>query len=150
MRTKQGGEIVAEYKEIVVALIGVSGAMITYLLQKNKELNLRIAEQKRAAYAIFLKNFTEIAVAVVHDEDISGKDADLDRMFARDQLLLFGSDEVIKAYDAWVRYADIEGHDVNKETELVSLIFLGIRKDILGKTNVSPQNLDNLNPFNRG
>lgn len=139
-----------EYKEIVVALIGVAGVMITYLLQKNKELNLKIAEQKRAAYAIFLKNFTEIAVAVVHDEDISGKDADLDRMLARDQLLLYGSDDVIKAYDAWVRYADTEDHDVNKETELVSLIFLAIRRDLLGKTKVSSQHLDNLNPFNRG
>lgn len=139
-----------DYKEIIVALIGVVGAMITYLLQKNKELNLKIAEQKRAAYAIFLKNFTEIAVAVVHDEDISGKDADLDRMLARDQLLLYGSDDVIMAYDAWVRYADMEDHDVNKETELVSLIFLAIRRDLLGKTKVSSQHLDNLNPFNRG
>ena len=58
-----------EHKEIVVAFIGVFGAMIvafigmasaviTYLLQKNKELNLKIAEQKREEYAIFLKNFT--------------------------------------------------------------------------------------------
>jgi hypothetical protein len=139
-----------EYKEIVVALIGVIGAVIAYLLQKNKELNLKVAEQKREAYGKFLKNFTEIAVAVVHDEDISGKQADLDRMSARDQLLLYGSDDVVKAYDAWVRYADIEDHDVNKETELVSLIFLSIRKDILGKTRVLPQHLDNLNPFNRG
>lgn len=86
----------------------------------------------------------------MHDEDISGKEADLDRMLARDQLLLYGSDDVIKAYDAWVRYADMEDRDVDKETELVSLIFLAIRRDVLGKTKVSSQHLDNLNPFNRG
>jgi hypothetical protein len=51
-------------------------------------LNLKIAEQKREAYASFLKNFTEIAVAVMHDEDVSGKDADMERLLARDQLLL--------------------------------------------------------------
>jgi hypothetical protein len=139
-----------EYKEIIVALIAVFGAVIPYLLQKNKELNLKIAEQKREAYSSFLRNFTEVAVAVMHDEDVSGKDADRDRMLARDQLLLYGSDDVIKAYDAWVRYADVEKHDVNREGELVSLIFLAIRKDVLGKTKVTKEHLNNLNPFSRG
>jgi hypothetical protein len=128
----------------------VFGAVIPYLLQKNKELNLKIAEQKREAYSSFLRNFTEVAVAVMHDEDVSGKDADRDRMLARDQLLLYGSDDVIKAYDAWVRYADVEKHDVNREGELVSLILLAIRKDLLGKTKVTKEHLNNLNPFNRG
>jgi hypothetical protein len=92
--------------EIIVALIAVFGAVLPYLLQKNKELNLKIAEQKREAYASFLKNFTEIAVAVMHD---------------------FG-----------------------EEGKLVSLIFLVIRKDLLGKTRVTTEHLANLNPFNRG
>lgn len=139
-----------EYKEIIVALIAVFGAVFPYLLQKNKELNLKIAEQKREAYTSFLRNFTEVAVAVTHDKDVSGEDADRDRMLARDQLLLYGSDDVIMAYDEWVRYADIEGHDFNREGELVSLIFLAIRKDLLGKTKVTKEHLENLNPFNRG
>ena len=81
----------SQYKEIIVAVIVVLGVVIGYLVQKNKELNQRIAEQKREAYANFLKNFTEIAVAVTHDEEVSGKDADRERMLARDQLLLYGS-----------------------------------------------------------
>jgi hypothetical protein len=89
--------VLLKYKEIIVALIAVFGAVVPYLLQKNKELNLKIAEQKREAYTTFLKNFTEIAVAVMHDEDVSGKDADRERMLARDQLLLYASDDVIKA-----------------------------------------------------
>ncbi len=120
--------------EIIVALIAVFGAVLPYLLQKNKELNLKIAEQKRVAYASFLKNFTEIAVAVMHDEDVSGKDADMERMLARD----------------WVRYADTEKHDFDEEGKLVSLIFLAIRKDLLGKTRVTTEHLANLNSFNRG
>jgi len=143
-----------EYKEIIVALIAVFGvvfgAVFPYLFQKNKELNLKIADQKRKAYTSFLMNFTEIAVAVTHNKDVSGEDADRERMLARDQLLLYGSDDVIKAYDAWVRYADIDDHDFNKEGELVSLIFLAIRKDLLGKTKVTKEHLENLNPFNRG
>lgn len=86
----------------------------------------------------------------MHGEDFSGKDADLDRMLARDQLLLYGSDDVIKAYDAWVRYADMEKSDIDKEGELVSCLFLAIRKDLLGKTKVTKEDLSNLNPFNRG
>lgn len=142
--------MMTEYKEIIVALIAVFGAVVPYLLQKNKELNLKIAEQKREAYNSFLRNFTEISVAVMHDEDVSGKEADRNRLLARDQLLLYGSDDVIKAYDAWVRYADMEEHDLNREGELVSLIFLAIRKDLLGKTKVTKEHLNNLNPFNRG
>ena len=138
------------HKEIIVALIAVFGAVVTYLLQKNKELNLKLAEQKREAYTSFLKNFTETAVAVMHDEDVSGKDADRDRMFARDQLLLYGSDDVIKAYDTWVRYADTEEHDLDREGELVSLILLAIRKDLMGKSKVTKEHLSSLNPFNRG
>ena len=139
-----------EYKEIIIALIAVFGAVIPYLLQKNKELKLKIADQKREAYSSFLRNFTETAVAIMHDEDVSGKDADRDRMLARDQLLLYGSDDVIKAYDAWIRYADMEKRDLDREGELVSLIFLAIRKDLLGKTKVTKEVLSNLNPFNRG
>ena len=39
---------------------------------------------------------------------------------------------------------------IDKEGELVSLIFLAIRKDLLGKTKVAKEDLENLNPFNRG
>ena len=139
-----------EYTAIIVALIAVFGAAVPYLLQRNKELNVKIAEQKREAYTNFLKNFTEISVAVMHDEDVSGKEADLNRMLARDRLVLYASDEVIKAYDAWIRYADVEKHDFDKEGELLSLILLAIRKDVLGKTKVTKDHLYNLNSFNRG
>ena len=60
------------------------------------------------------------------------------------------SDDVIKAYDAWVRYADMEEHDLDREGELVSLMLLAIRKDVMGKSKVTKEHLNNLNPFNRG
>ena len=139
-----------EYKEIIIALIAVFGAVIPYLFQKNKELKLKIADQKRKAYSNFLSNFTQTAVAIMHDKGVSEKDADRDRMLARDQMLLYGSDDVIKTYDAWIRYADMEKHDLDREGELISLIFLAIRKDLLGKTKLTKDDLSNLNPFNRG
>lgn len=144
----------AKYKEIVVASIAVLGAVFgvvfPYLSQRNKELNLKIAEQKRRTYTRFLRNFTEIAVAVMHGEDVSDKDTDRERMRARDQLVLYASDEVIKAYDAWIRYADLEEHDIKKESELNNMILLAIRKDLLAKTKVTQEHLENLSSFNRG
>jgi hypothetical protein len=137
----------------MVALIAVFGVVLPYLLQRNKELNLKIADQKREAYASFLNNFTKVAIAAVYDDDekLSGKEADLERLLARDQLLLYASDDVIKAYDAWIRFSDTDDkHDYNKEGELLSLVFLAIRKDLLGKTRVTKESLENLNPFNRG
>jgi hypothetical protein len=142
--------LIAVCGTVIAALIAACGTVIAYLVQKNKELKLKIAEQKREAYTSFLKNFTQTALAVLHNEDVSGKDADRDRLLARDQLLLYASDDVIKAYDTWIRYADIEKHDFDREGELLSLIFLAIRKDLLGKTKVRKEHLDNLNPFNRG
>lgn len=139
--------------EIIVALIAVFGAVLPYLFQRNKELNLKIADQKREAYARFLTNFTKTSVAATYDEDdkLSGQEADLERMLARDQLLLYGSDDVIKAYDAWIRFSDADDKkDYDKEGELLGLVFLAIRKDLLGKTRVTKENLENLNPFNRG
>ena len=139
-----------DYTAIIVALIAVFGAAVPYLLQRNKELQYKIAEQKQEAYTSFLRNFTEISVAVMHDEDLSGREADLNRILARDRLVLYASDEVIKAYDAWVRCADSEDHDLDKESELTTCILLAIRKDILGKTKVTTSDLYNLNSFNRG
>ncbi|MFA5236331.1 MAG: hypothetical protein WC362_00570 [Methanoregula sp.] len=139
-----------EYTAIIVALIAVLGTVVPYLLQRNHELNLKIAEQKREAYTSFLKNFTGVSAAVMHDEDISGKDVDLNRMLARDKLVLYASDEVIRAYDTWIRYADGENHDYDTEGELLTLMLLAIRKDILGETKVTVDQLSNLNSFNRG
>jgi hypothetical protein len=86
----------------------------------------------------------------MHDQDVSDKDTDRERMRARDQLVLYASDEVIKAYDAWIRYADMEEHDLKKESELNNMILLAIRKDLLGKTKLTQEHLENLSSFNRG
>jgi len=138
-----------KYKEVVVALIAVCGVVLPYWFQKNKELNLRIAARKRRAYTEFVENFTNTAVDVMHDE-YDSKGADRARMLARNHLLLFGSDDVVRAYDTWIRYAEKEDHDVNKESELISLIFLAIRKDLLGRSKVTKEHLENLSPFSRG
>jgi len=143
--------ILLQYKEIVVALIAVFGVVIPYLVQRNKEYKLKLAEQKIAAYAGFLRDFTETAVLIVHDEEVKGKDADRRRILARNQILLYGSDDVIKAYDRWVKFADEnQNHGSDEEVTLFGDLLLKIRKDIVGRTKVTVHEISNLNPFNRG
>jgi len=142
--------IIVNFTPILVALIAVFGAAVPYLIQRNKESKLKIAEQKREVYARFLRNFTEISFEIMNDREIDGTDLDRERMLVRDQLVLYASDEVIKAYDTWIRYADLEKHDVDIESELANLILLAIRKDILGKSKVTSEQLAYLNSYNRG
>src|SRR2546426_10863932 len=120
-----------QYKEIVVALIAVFGVVIPYLVQRNKEYKLKLAEQKIAAYSEFLRDFTETAVLIAHDEELEGKDADRRRIMARTQILLYGSDDVIKAYDKWVVFTDQNqkaGSD--EDVALFGDLLLKIRQDI--------------------
>ncbi|MEI7858001.1 MAG: hypothetical protein WCH85_10930 [Methanomicrobiales archaeon] len=142
--------IIVNLTPILVALIAVFGAAVPYLIQRNKESKLKIAEQKREVYARFLKNFTNISFEIMNDREIDGTDLDRERMLVRDQLVLYASDEVVKAYDTWIRYADLEKHDIDIESKLTNLILLAIRKDILGKSKVTPEQLAYLNSYNRG
>ncbi|MBU3967867.1 MAG: hypothetical protein KKG76_10945 [Euryarchaeota archaeon] len=138
--------------EILVALIGAIALLIGYLIQRQNELKLKITETKKEAYAEFLNDFTETAVAIMHDEEIDQITSDRQRMHARDQLLLYASDNVIKAYDNWIKYTDEkpEGHGDNTEVGLFGKMLLEIRRDILGKTKLTVEDINNLNPFNRG
>lgn len=138
--------------EILVALIGAIALLIGYLIQRQNELKLKIMETKKEAYTEFLNDFTETAVAIMHDKEIDQITSDRHRMHARDQLLLYASDYVIKAYDNWIKYTDEhpEGHGDNTEVGLFGKLLLEIRRDILGKTKLTVEDINNLNPFNRG
>ncbi len=138
---------------IIVAFIAAVSGLMGYLIQRNNELKLRITEKKRDAYIEFLKDFTETVVAIMHDKKINEVQADRQRILARNQLLLYASDDVIKAYDDWVRYTDEnpEKRGDDTEDELFGKVLLKIREDILGgKTKLTVEEISNLNPFHRG
>ena len=136
--------------ELIIAIIGAIGLLWKYLAQKKKEFDEKVSEQKRKAYSEFLTNFTENAVQIMHDQEVKGIEADRQRMLARDKLLLYANDSVIKKYHVWVEYADSKGSDINQEVEIFGELLIEIRKDILGKSKVTKEEISNLNPFNRG
>jgi hypothetical protein len=84
----------------------------------------------------------------MHNEEIGDKDLDRQRMLARNQILLYGSDGVIKAYDKWVMFTDNGGKGGSDEdVALFGNLLLNIRQDIVGKTKVTVGDISNLNPF---
>lgn len=136
--------------ELLIAIIVAIGLLWKYLAQKRKEFDEKVSEQKRGAYSAFLTNFTETAIQIMHNQEIQGIEADRERMLARDKLLLFANDNVIKKYHEWVEYNDIKNHDIDKEVDIFGELLIEIRKDILGKSKLTKDDIINLNPFNRG
>ncbi len=138
--------------DLLIALIGAFVLVWKYLTQKQKESAARIIESKRNAYNEFLKNFTVTAVKISHEMGNAGSyKHDKDRLMARNQLLLYANDKVIRAYHAWIEFSDQdEGKNINTEVELFSKMLLEIRKDIHGDSKLTENEISNLNPFNRG
>jgi len=136
--------------ELLIVIVGAFMLIWKYLTQKKREFDEKVSEQKRKAYNEFLTNFTETAVQIMYNQEVSGMEADKERMLARDKLLLFANDTVIKKYHEWIEFSDKEGKDIDKEVEIFGELLIEIRKDILGKSKVTKEEISNLNPFNRG
>lgn len=138
--------------DLIIALIGASVLVWQYLIQKRKESAERIIESKRLAYTEFLKDFTESAIRISYDKEVGGIKDDRRRINARNLLLLYGNDKVIKAYNDWVELNDKDqaNHGTDKDVELFGKILIEIRKDIHGTSKVTEQEIKNLNPFFRG
>lgn len=137
---------------IIAALIAALTVIIGYIIQKQKESNERIMESKRNAYHEFLTDFTERGINIANDIDIGGIEDDRQRVNARNLLLLYGNDKVVKAYNIWVDYNDKEGAKPgsDEDVELFGKILIEIRKDLHGDSKLSENDISNLNPFLRG
>lgn len=139
--------------DLMIAMIGAFVLVWKYLTQKQKESAERIIESKRIAYTEFLKDFTEASLNATYEKmELSGIDDDRRRINARNLLLLYANDEVVKAYNTWVEFTDNDeaSHGTDKDVELFGNILIEIRKDIHGKSKVTDQEIKNLNPFYRG
>ena len=138
--------------DLLIASIGAFVLIWKYLTQKQKEAAERIIESKRNAYYEFLKDFTETAINISYDEEVGGIEDDRRRLNARNLLLLYGNDKVVKAYHNWVEFTDNnEGKGGSDEdVALFGKILIEIRNDIHGTSKVTEPEIINLNPFHRG
>jgi hypothetical protein len=138
--------------DLLIALIGAFVLVWKYLTQKQKESDERIIESKRSAYSEFLNDFTDTAINITYYKNTDGIKADKRRINARNLLLLYGNDGVVKAYNNWVDYTDESevNHGSDKDVELFGEILIEIRKDLHGDSKVTKDEIKNLNPFHRG
>jgi hypothetical protein len=138
--------------DLLIALVGAFVLIWKYLTQKQKESTERIIESKRIAYTEFLKDFTETAINITYDKDVGRIKDDRRRINARNLLLLYANDNVVKAYNDWVEFTDKDNsnHGTDKDVELFGVILIEIRKDIHGDSKVTAEEIKNLNPFFRG
>lgn len=138
--------------DLLIALVGAFVLIWKYLTQKQKESAERIIESKRNAYSEFLKDFTETSLNITYDKKVGGIKDDRRRINARNLLLLYGNDKVVKAYNNWVELNDKDqpNNGTDKDVELFGKILIEIRKDIHGDSKVTEQEIKNLNPFYRG
>lgn len=145
-------DISFNWATIIAALIAALTVIIGYIIQKQKESNERIIESKRNAYNEFLKDFTETAINIAYDKDIGGIKDDRRRINARNLLLLYGNDKVVKAYNIWVNYNDMEDAKPGSDEDVVLFgkILIEIRKDLHGESKLNENDISNLNPFIRG
>jgi hypothetical protein len=138
--------------DLLIALVGAFVLIWKYLTQKQKESEERIIESKRNAYSEFLKDFTETSLKITYDKKVGGIKDDRRRINARNLLLLYGNDKVVKTYNDWVELneKDQKNHCTDKDVELFGKILIEIRKDIHGDSKVTELEIQNLNPFYRG
>lgn len=135
---------------LISALIASFTVVIGYSIQKSNERKAKNRETCKIAYLKFIDEFTEGAVNIMHDKKTDAIEDDRKRMLARNQLLLYANDKVIKAYHNWIEYSDKKNSDLDQEVLLFGKILLEIRKDIHGGSQVTEEEISNLNPFNRG
>lgn len=145
-------DFLKSFFQLLIGLIGVSILVLKYINQRKKESAERTIENKRNAYSEFLKDFTETAININYDKETGGIEEDRRRINARNLLLLFGNDKVVKAYNKWVEFTDENeaNHGSDKDVEMFGNILIEIRKDIHGDSKVTEQEIKNLNPFYRG
>ena len=139
--------------DLLIALVGAFVLIWRYMAQKRKEYADRIIESKRIAYSEFLKDFTEASLNITYEKlELSDIDEDRRRINARNLLFLYGNDNVVKAYDNWVKFSDTDQANNGSDTDvdLFGKILLEIRKDIHGKSKLTEREIRNLNPFYRG
>lgn len=149
--TKDILELLKPSIELTIAFIGAFVLVWKYWTQKQKEAAERIIESKRNGYSEFLKDFTETAVKIQHDKNYGDYKDDMQRMLARNQLLLYANDKVVKAYNDWVNFSDkTEGKQIDEEVKLFGKMLVEIRKDIHGNSKLTNSDIENLNPFHRG
>ncbi len=131
-----------------IPLIGVilTGllAILGYIVQKNKDRQIAILEKKRDVYSDFYLVFNQLNQGTPAQQEKARSRS----LHVRSQLALYGSDEVVKAGDAFAAKILEEVHNPSgKEgflTDAAAALLYEMRTDLMAKTSITIGDMENL------
>jgi len=156
-QTTQGGSSAGTRLDVVISLLAVTSPLLLALLaglgwlyrherERRSAAEQQISERKRSAYLQLLEIFFGAMKDISLGKTVRGDEKSLvEKMWdANQELILYGSDEVIRIYQAWLGEAR-EGYvDLEKFGQLI----VAVRRDMGHlKTDISPDEV--LRPFIR-
>jgi len=155
------------WETIIAALIAALVVMIGYRIQKKNEQDAKNREDSKQAYLIFLDDFTQTnVISTLEDEffnSLSAADSNEQinkhkiesqkrKLMARNHLLMYGSDNVIKAYLNYIKHIDevIQSGVVDKQEEYFNKLLVEIRREIYKNSEITESEISKyFNEYNR-
>lgn len=124
------GSILNALSPILVVILGAVLGAVGWLYKHEKErrqaAERQLSEHKYGAYITLLEIFFDIMKSISAGRRIDQQEL-IDRMFdANKELILFGSDDVVKAYQTWIRTS----REATKNLAQFGHIIISIRKDM--------------------
>ncbi|HLP89246.1 MAG TPA: hypothetical protein VK184_11735 [Nostocaceae cyanobacterium] len=146
---------------MVTALVGFGSLVITNLYTTQREINLKLREKKVEVYSELLKSWITAFLDLTlnarennYQPNSVSRDQTLNKFIEqikdiKDDLILWGSDEIIKKYSQLTK--DYQEENKNDLEQTVSLIMFGkfmlsLRKDI-GHNNIGIDEYDLMSIF---
>lgn len=112
-------------QQIVVAIIGIAGTVVTLVYNKQKELKIQQRNLKEEKYIMFLKSLIDFKAGI--------KEAKSDLTETLQIIYLIGSNDVIEKTSEFIQLM-IDKDKVSKtQDELYKEMVKAMRKDLYGK-----------------
>ncbi|WFU09198.1 hypothetical protein QA646_18325 [Rhizobium sp. CB3090] len=136
-----------EYIPLIVTVLGLVGAAITYTYQRNVDRKTTLMELRRKAYRDYLRAFLLMTGTPERDEEIQNS-----LLAAEFELLVVGSDQVVKCVGALSQYYAETNHDRfnrsgSKVRSLVAEVCRAMRQDCFEGTDLSIDEIQAIVPI---
>ena len=136
-----------DFWEIVIFVIipsgivsAIVGSLVTHFSNKKLDFQRRIMEKRKEVYTQVHELFRGL-YDIASSEERSKTTAKLLKYYREVQM--WGSDEVIRKFTELLKAIDIKTGTSQEKKDLIYKEFvIAMRKDVLGKTGLSPEEID--------
>jgi hypothetical protein len=143
---------VSAWATIIAALILVIGGAVVYRWQKNIDQQIALIELRREAYRRYLTAFSNMTNNTHERNHVSSKKIAQELHLCEFDLLVVGSDEVLKSMNSLKEFYistndDRFNRDATKTDELVGKVCQAMRKDCFEKSSLTSEEFQRLVGF---